>query len=391
MREEALVRVNDKAGVHVEAIRDWDRFSELEPEWNGLLSRSNANSLFATWEWISAWRRVVEKYTRPLALTVRDADGGLVGVAPFYFSGLRLGKVIPYRTLRVMADYATGAVYPDWIVDRECEYEATRAIAGALRECGREWDSIWMPRVAGWTGARDRILRACGEAGFFCHERTTGFGWLELPTDMEEYRESLSRSQQKQLYRDRKRFLQHDGARFSWCWTQDQLPRFLNALFDLNSRRWERKGGKGTFQRKPSEALFYRNFTRIALEKGWLRLFGMEEKGELKAVSIGYVYDGVFYGIQSGFDPDSIKGVGNVLLEAEIEACICEGVRCYDFSIGMTETKRKWLAVERTGYDLFIGERKPKNRLLFWKPLWPTGRFLFLSNPSALAGAGDVR
>src|SRR5690242_19910636 len=107
--------------MDVEILEDWNAVSALEAEWNGLLEASRANSIFLTWEWISSWMKVGGRQRAPFIICIRNAKQELVGIAPFYFSTLRLGRTIPYRTLRILADTATGAEYADWIVRPDVE------------------------------------------------------------------------------------------------------------------------------------------------------------------------------------------------------------------------------------------------------------------------------
>ena len=359
-----------------EFIENWPGFLSLKAEWNGLLSRSRADTVFLTWEWIRSWSEVVGESVRPFIISVRDNNGSLLGLAPFYLSELSLLGLLPYRALRIMADYATGLDYADWIIRKDCEVEVSHAITKALAEYKKYWDCIWMPNVAGWTGARERILRPCGEQGFFSHERSRDFGVFDLPEDMKKYFQSLSRNRRSQLRRQIKKVLGRNDIRFLRCLTADDLPRFLDALFELHYRRRNKLGDEGTFRRKPDQVIFYRSFTKAAFKKGWLWFFGLEDHGEFKAIQIGYVYNNVFHQLQEGFDPDYIDGVGNVLRTRVIEACIAEGIKAYDFLGDMTEHKRRWGAKLRTGYDFFISHKSLKNRILFTREVWPTGRFL---------------
>jgi len=91
----------------------------------------------------------------------------------------------------------------------------------------------------------------------------------------------------------------------------------------------------------------------------------LKEQGEFKAVQLGYVYRNAFHQMQEGFDPEYVRGAGNVLRAKVIEECIAEGIGVYDFLGEMTEHKRRWRAKERMGHDLFIGNRNLRNRLLF--------------------------
>lgn len=369
------------SGLRAEVLRDWPAVDALADDWNGLLRRSAADCIFLTWEWIASWREAVGDSVRPLVIAVRDAAGTLVGLGPFYRSRLRLVRVIPYRTLRVLADGPTGAEYPDWIARRDREAEVMRTIAATLAGLAGEWDCLWMPRVSGWSGARERILDAARAEGLHGRQRAKPFAAVSLPATAGEYVARLSAKTRKNVRRETEKILGRRGARVVSCRTPEEVPRFLEALFRLHHDRWVRKGDQGTFRRKPMGARFYERFAPRALAQGWLRLEGLEEDGELKAVQIGYVYGGVFHALQEGFDPAYEAGVGNVLRARVIEACIGAGLTAYDFLGGITPHKERWLAEPRDGYDLFLGRRNLRNVLLFWREVWPSGRFL--TSPSA--------
>lgn len=68
--------------MKVEIIRNWQGFCALQPEWNGLLERSRARSIFLTWEWIQAWREAINDAVSPYVIVVRNESGVLVGVVP---------------------------------------------------------------------------------------------------------------------------------------------------------------------------------------------------------------------------------------------------------------------------------------------------------------------
>lgn len=374
------------ARVKAEIVGDWAAVESLAPEWNELLRRSRADSPFLTWEWIAAWRAAVGGSVPPLVVVVRDGRGALVGLGPFYLSSLRLGGVVRYRALRILGDQSSGAEYSDWIVREDKEEEAARAIALALAEAPGRWDCLWAPAVAGWTGAPERVGLAAAAAGLHCHERPRDFSAVELPADYASFERSLSENHRSMLKRRRKQVMALPGASFERCVREEDRPAFLEALFDLNHRRWSAEGQVGTFVRKAAEARFYREFTRKALERGWLALFAIKIGGELKAVQAGYVYGGVCYQTQEGFDPDGPSGIGNVLRSMAIERLVAENVRTYDFLGEWSEHKRRWGATRRTGCDFFIGRRGLKTAVLFSAAeVWPTGRFL---RPASLEPVG---
>ncbi len=367
-----------------EIIENWAELQALEPEWNALLARSRANSVFLTWEWIDAWREAAGEAVQPFVVTCRDDQGRLLAAAPFYLAGLRLLGCVPYRTLRILGDYHSGAEYGDWIVAQDREAELSLALARALAVVRHRWDCIWMPNVAGWTGARDRVRAACVGAGFRIQERPRPFSMAALPADYASYWQALSGNARSAIQRQARR-IQAAGAQFEACASSAELAAFLDALVDLNYRRWSSVGQQGNFHRRPLELAFYRQFAPRAMQRGWLRLFGMRIGTELKAVQIGYVYGASFVQLQEGFDPAAPHGLGNVLRSRVIESCIREGVRTYDFLGGYTDHKRRWLATTRAGHDLLAGHRSLRNTLVHSVRFWPTGRFLRQQPLAALA------
>ena len=275
----------------------------------------------------------------------------------------------------MLADYATGFEYADWIVHSDYETEALNAIAEKLVHA-RDWDLIWMPRVSGWSGAHSRLTKTLEDYGLLYHIRPSEFSALELPDTLQSYEASFSSKRRQQLRRSRRNLFKDSEIEVVYCQTADDLPIFIDALFDLHHQRRMLLDDPGCFIRKPAEASFYREFLPLALDRGWLRFAALKKNEEIQAIQIGYAYNKDFLQMQEGFNPDFEKGSGNVLRHIVIEDCINEGLKSYDFLGGFTEHKRRWGAQLRLGDELLIGRPCIKNRLLFTKQIWPSGKHL---------------
>lgn len=361
--------------MSAEVIRTWPELWRLEGEWNDLLRRSRADTIFLTWEWIRSWEKAGGHSVKPFVICVRDQSGKLAGLAPHYLAEFKLLRIITYKTLRMMADQATGAEYLDWIVDHEFEEQICNQIANVLAK-HRDWHCIWMPNLAGWTGAFERITNACRKADFLFASRKAEFAFIRFPPTLNDYEDSLPGKMRRQLKRQQKIIFEKERFVFAKCSAEEDLAVFLEALFDLHSRRWRARGGIGTFQKKPEEAIFYREFARLALKKKWLGIMGLQNSTGFKAIQIGYFYNNIFHQLQEGFDPSYKNGIGNILRMKVIEKCINQGIKGYDFLGEMTRHKARWQAHIRQGYDLLISRRCTKNLPLFTQRFWPTGRFL---------------
>lgn len=356
-----------------ELIADRAGLAALAPQWNALLAESNADCIFLTWEWIDAWLDAVHPQARLCTAAVRDGDR-LTAIAPLYRTSMRLLGMLEYPTLRVLGDVFSGAEYGDWIIRRGDEVQGARALLRGLA-ADRAWQCLWMPNLSGWSGGPERVRETCAEQGLFVRQRERDFAAIVLPGCYDEFFASLSGNARSALRRQTRR-LAADGMELLCCERADEVPSFLEWLFDLHQRRWQRDGADGSFVRKPLMRRFYERFAPLALQRGWLRLYALRVGGRVCAVQYGYAYRGTYLQLQEGFDPAAPEGVGNVLRARAIEQLIREGVRVYDFLGGFSEHKRRWKAEPRVGHDLLIGRPSIRNRLLFGRSIWPTGRYL---------------
>jgi CelD/BcsL family acetyltransferase involved in cellulose biosynthesis len=378
--------------MKMEILRERASLDPLADEWNPLLERSRANTVFLTWEFISSWLDVVAPEVEPYVVTVRDDAGRLLAIAPFYLSRARFMKFLSYRCLCLLGDQASASEYLDIIVDRDHEAEVLEEL-GRYLAAQTDWDCIWMTRLSGWSGTVERMELLCTAGGFQMNRRTRPFSSILLPDTIDAYLERFSSKTRYQFRRGRKQLDSSGVVRFRACRTRDEVPEFVAVLEELHQKHWLDVGDPGAFGRNPRFRRFLEVLCPRVLDRGWLGLSGIEVDGRMVAIQFGLVYDGVFNAIQEGFDPAYTavtEGVGNVLRLEIIRECIEAGLREYDFLGGETWHKLRWKAEPRKGYDVFIGRESLKNAPIFRRTIWPTGRYLRLEAVGGRAGAKVV-
>ena len=366
--------------MNVELIRDRKSLETLAGEWDPLLKSSSADSIFLTWEWISAWIDAVHPDVDLFVVAVRDEQDRLVGVAPFYCFFFYFLKFFRYRYLCVIGDCHSGAEYPDIIVKHGEESRVLDVIAGCIFDNRDLWECLWLPNISGWSGALSRFDSLQERDISFCRTRKASFSNTVLPETMDEYLQSLSGGFRATLNRQAKKICSRQDIEFDVCSSESDIPYFLDNLFVLHRKRWESIGQAGSFVRRPLMKKFYERFAPVALRKGWLGLFALRVEGDVKAVQYGYTYNKSFMQLQEGFDPAAIPGLGNLLRKYVIEWCIENGMVEYDFLGEHTPHKSHWGGKERWGHHFFLGRRCPRNMLLSVKEFWPTGRFIDRGN-----------
>jgi CelD/BcsL family acetyltransferase involved in cellulose biosynthesis len=88
---------------------------------------------------------------------------------------------------------------------------------------------------------------------------------------------------------------------------------------------------------------FHQEFSQIALNRDWLRLYVLRLDGEPVACLYGFLYRRTFYFYQSGFDAKyHAYSVGLVAMGLAIQRAIEEGADEYDLLHGNEAYKSHW-------------------------------------------------
>jgi CelD/BcsL family acetyltransferase involved in cellulose biosynthesis len=131
-------------------------------------------------------------------------------------------------------------------------------------------------------------------------------------------------------------------VRFEPVRQEEQRRTALERLVALHNLRWQTHGWSNAFC-SPALLSFHEEISRLALRNGWLRLFTLWLDNEPAASLYGFLYKGVFYFYQSGFDPRyASHSVGLITMGLAIQNAIEEGAEEYDLLHGAEPYKFHW-------------------------------------------------
>lgn len=340
----------------VTVVDSEEGFGALRPEWDALLERARAVSPFVSWEWQQGWWRCYSRGRRLRLYLARRGDR-LVGVLPLYRQWAGGGLGLRCEELRFVG--TGGDTSPDYLgalLDPEDEASAARHLVdAALGEPG--WDVLRLSDLpVGSTlltvladAARQRDLPT--QAG---PEMPIGFiplteGWEALLTQ-------LGPKRRRRVLYQRQRAARELGARF-FLW---QDPATLDQGFDrlamLHRLRWQGRG-EHSFA-SPEYLAFHREVLRRFLDRGWLRLFGLEVAGQSIAMLYCFRFRDEVYYFQGGFDPTYARySPGFVLLGHALEHSIGEGAAVFDMLKGEYEHKKVWSREARVTTQIRVYRR----------------------------------
>jgi CelD/BcsL family acetyltransferase involved in cellulose biosynthesis len=124
--------------------------------------------------------------------------------------------------------------------------------------------------------------------------------------------------------------------------TREECRQSIDLVIAQHNLRWRDRGGSDAFH-TPSLIEFHQEFSQVALERGWLRLYVLRLDGKPAACLYGFLYRGTFYFYQSGLDAAYDKySVGLVTMGLAIRSAVEEGAEEYDLLHGNEAYKSHW-------------------------------------------------
>jgi CelD/BcsL family acetyltransferase involved in cellulose biosynthesis len=345
------------ASLRVDLVEDSAGLEALHPEWRGLLKASGVDCLFMSWEWLGTWWKHVSAGRRLHILAVRR-DGRLIGIAPWALRPAQPGRLVPFRALEFMGMGDIGSDYLDLIARPEDESDVVKAVGDYLE---KHRMFIEFQRVKHSSQRVATLVSRLDQAGWQTQQLITeNCAYLDLKGHTwKSYLSTVSRAHRANVNR-RLRRLKESFQSVEFQKVTDEATRIacFKDFAHLHALRWSGDERSTAFT-GPDVMAFHEDFSRLALERGWLRLYVLRLDGKAVASTYSFRYGDVFYYYQAGYDPAYCSySVGLSTLAMAIEQSIEEGITEIDFLHGEEEYKALWT---RTRRDLERAQCFPPN------------------------------
>ena len=201
-------RAADETALFVETVGDDVGLARVAGEWNGLFAAVERPSPCASHAWASAWWDVYGRNPRGVGVETglavflfRNAEGALVGVAPFVED--RPSGLLDVRRLRPLGFAWQCGVFdmteePSLLIPDAWRERVMDALVLELRaglEAGR-WDAACLRTH----GAPLRpALAPLGDCAFLKTDSRSGSDYAQMPSTWADYRKSMTRSMRDNL------------------------------------------------------------------------------------------------------------------------------------------------------------------------------------------------
>lgn len=178
--------------------------------------------------------------------------------------------------------------------------------------------------------------------------RANSLPYLDLTewTRWEDYLASRSRNFRSQIGRYERRLREAHEVVFRRTATVTELDRDFGEFMRLHLARRHTVGGSAAD--RPAVRSLHHEFARLALERGWLRLWLLEVDGRSVAGWYGFSIGGRYAYCLAGFDPAwESSRVGWLVLARSMRDAIEEGADVYDLLLGQEPYKQRLTSTQR--------------------------------------------
>ncbi len=342
-------------------------FLNMEKEWSSLLQESRANTIFLTWEWLSAWWKAYKK-DKELHIIRVVRDGQTIGLAPFYRKKILKFGFLSFRVLVLVGDGSNDSDYLDWISKDGEEEVVNRSVIDYLLQHRGDWDLVFLNEIPENSPHLAFLRHLSSGNGWYCDETEVPCAYVNLPSDWETYLRSLKPRMRTKIRSLTRQLEQNHKVHFDRCSRFDNLEARLESLFELHEQRWRQDGEEGVFVSQ-AKRQFYQEMSSFFLSRGWLRFYSLTVDDRYVAHQFCFEYQEKIFLLQEGYDPKWAEhAVGNVLRAFIFRDSIERKVAVYDFLGGVTSHKLSWAAAVKKSFRLSMGIPKVKNRIYFEIP-----------------------
>jgi CelD/BcsL family acetyltransferase involved in cellulose biosynthesis len=342
----------------VKTIRTREELRSYAREWNTLLSESQADGIFLTWEWLSTWIDIYLGDNTLLVIAVYR-DDLLIGMAPLWVRRIRRFGVLRLREVCYLGTGEVCSDHLDMILHKEHGWDAAHAIwdelFGPLR---REWDILRlehtpqhspMVRVAHHMAQHDtRCIKYEVSDFSLCP-------YVVLPASYDNLLMSLGQRTRFNITKSTRLLEKQGSVTFASCENEHDLDAVFPWIMETHQKTWSRRGKFGGFA-LPRFKEFHLRVSRLFLSKGWLSLATLRVNSAPLAATYSFMYHGTTSGYLAAidFEADRRLSIGRLLLARSMQLALEQKNTIFDMLRGEEPYKYHWTNRDRRNISMAL-------------------------------------
>lgn len=316
-------------------------FHALESEWNDLLQRSYADTIYLTWEYLSTWWEVYGAGHALWILTARDSSQRLVGLAPLSIGPGSGARQLMHELKILGGRCESTSEFLDFMIERGRETEIAAHFMQTIQAGqGPKWNLLSLPLTLADSPAM-KVARAALEQWGLPRTREREAPYCSFPETWEKFLQTRSAKFRSTIRNRLKKLHSQHVVELKIGGEDLALDEALLHIIKLNSNRW---GTAGEAFHTLKFLEFHRRLIPRLAARGWLALMVLMVDGKAAAGRYDFLYGGKIWGFQGGWDAAYARlSIGTVMNALAFQWAIEKhGVREYDFGAGACRYKSEW-------------------------------------------------
>jgi CelD/BcsL family acetyltransferase involved in cellulose biosynthesis len=340
--------VQDSGSIKV--IQHLEELPKLKDVWNSLAEKHQSHLPWLSWEWFALFLKYFMKNSTLFILLVYKS-GEIAAIAPLAiaerkYKGLLRARVVQF--ISNMHSPVSSFIFSDSCIDSQ--KAIVERIVRYFHDEYTDWDVLEFEKIPEENHFFSTLTDAISAVSL--KHRTypcKGDWYLDgITYSFAEYFKSLPRIHRKDTNRNKRRLQDKGDLTFYIKSDTEELEKYLDLYSEVRGKSWKAE---------EKDSGFLREVTKLATEKGWLRLTFLFLNGAPIACDkwmvwnkIGYAWDGLYDLKFSNYSPGKV-------LESEIIEYMIDKEKVFeiDFGEGDEAYKKRWTPRrrERKGITVF--------------------------------------
>jgi CelD/BcsL family acetyltransferase involved in cellulose biosynthesis len=344
--------------MKIEVIDSFDKFCELEPIWNGLLSKSSIDIPFMTFEWFSCWWRAFAEDGKPFILLTKE-NGNLFGIAPLMQTKIKY-RSLPAKAITFIANEHTNRA---GFILLERKKEVVRKMIEFLH-CQYKFDVVKFDFIEKASDT-DQLLSEILKEHRIKYRQVNSLSspYILIDKDWDSHLKSRSKSFRRTLKRARG-LVEANGCYEIIDYSHNNLMSGIEDLLEISRNSWKYQKNSAIASDE-REAKFYTTLIKMLSPRKWLKLWVLRADGKPIAFDLTVTYKRRNYSLKTSFDERYRHLFPSVFLDSHvIKQYFQNEAEEVDLLGNSSEYKMRWTSLIRDHRAFYFFNRNANGRML---------------------------
>jgi CelD/BcsL family acetyltransferase involved in cellulose biosynthesis len=352
-----MYQVGDNFSIKV--IRDLDGFRKLKDAWNNLAERCESYTPWLSYDWFNLCLKYFLDTDKLFLLMLHKADK-IVAIAPFVVKNEKFKGTIRTKKIELLGNVHSpikNFLFGD--SSKEGKASIILNIFRYILDQYREWDVMELDRIPEENNVFNIFSEVISQLKLDFRTYLSARNWYldGIDYSFSQYFENLPKKIQKDVQYCRRRLGKMGDLQFQIELDSNCLDHYLDLYDKVREKSWKAP---------EKDKTFVREFTKLAAEKGWMRLAFLRYNDVPIACQKWVVCNQIAYIWDVLHDEDYGKHSPGKILSTEISQYVFnhDKVIEIDFMTGDEPYKKDWTPKRRERKGITIFNNTARGKLL---------------------------